>query len=133
MPEDYVFMTDSDSDLSYRIADEKRIPVVAMPFTLDGRACMDDGGRSGIEKVLLDRMRAGSVPSTSQLPVPAYLEIFEPVLREKDLLFLSFSSAMSSTFQNILTAGEELLRPFIKGLLNSLAERNTDGSARGKT
>ena len=112
MSNDYVFMTDSDSDLPYSIADEKHIPVVAMPYTLDGRAYLDDNGRSGVEKTLLDRMRAGSVPSTSLLPTAAYLEIFEPVLREKDLLFLAFSSAMSSTIQNIHEAREQLLEKY---------------------
>ena len=112
MSRNYVFMTDSDSDLPYTIADEKHIPVVQMPYTLDNCAYMDDNGRSGIEKQLLDRMRAGSVPSTSLLPTEAYLEIFEPVLKEKDLLFIAFSSAMSNTFQNILEAREQLLQKY---------------------
>ena len=112
MNQNYVFMTDSDSDLPYFIAEEKKIPVVSMPYTLDGRAYMDDNGRSGMEKKLLDRMRAGSVPSTSLLPTAAYLEIFEPVLREKDLLFLAFSSAMSSTILNIYEAREQLLKKY---------------------
>ena len=112
MNQDYVFMTDSDSDLPYSIAEDKQIPVVAMPYTLDGRAYMDDNGRSGMEKKLFDRMRAGSVPSTSLLPTAAYLEIFEPVLREKDLLFLAFSSAMSSTIRNIQEAREQLLEKY---------------------
>ncbi|MDO5132945.1 MAG: DegV family protein [Eubacteriales bacterium] len=112
MEKDYIFMTDSDSDLPYTISEEKQIPVVSMPFTLDDRAYMDDNGRSGIEKQLLDRMRAGSVPSTSLLPTEAYLDIFEPVLREKDLLFLAFSSAMSATIQNIYEAREQLLEKY---------------------
>ena len=50
MIQDYVFMTDSDSDLHYTIADEKNIPVVRMPYTLDGKEYMDDNGRAGVEK-----------------------------------------------------------------------------------
>ena len=48
MQQDYVFMTDSDSDLPYAIAEEKQIPVVHMPYTLDGEEHLDDNGRSGI-------------------------------------------------------------------------------------
>lgn len=112
MEQDYVFMTDSNSDLPWYMADEMNIPVVSMPYTLDNRACMDDNGRSDVEKKLLDRMRAGSVPSTSLLPVEAYLEILEPVISKKDILFIAFSSAMSGTFANLNEAREQLLEKY---------------------
>lgn len=112
MNQDYVFMTDSDSDLPYTIAEEKQIPVVPMPYTLDDLPYMDDSGRTGIEKKLLDRMREGSVPTTSLLPVEAYIEAFEPVLREKNLLFIAFSSAMSRTIDNVYEARDRLLAQY---------------------
>ena len=112
MAQDYVFMTDSDSDLLYSIADERHIPVVRMPYSLDGQEYFDDNGRSGVEKNLFDRMRKGATPSTSCLPTDAYLEYFEPVLQEKDLLFIAFSSQMSSTINNIFEAREQLLRKY---------------------
>ena len=112
MQQDYVFMTDSDSDLPYAIAEEKQIPVVRMPYTLDGEEHLDDNGRSGIEKHFFDRMRQGAAPNTSLLPTEAYLEYFEPILRDQDLLFIAFSSAMSATFQNIQEAREILLKKY---------------------
>ncbi len=112
MPQDYVFMTDSDSDLLYSIADERHIPVVRMPYSLDGQEYFDDNGRSGVEKELFDRMRKGATPSTSCLPTDAYLEYFEPVLKEKNLLFIAFSSQMSSTINNIYEAREQLLQKY---------------------
>ena len=112
MPQDYVFMTDSDSDLLYSIADERNIPVVRMPYSLDGQEYFDDNGRSGVEKDLFDRMRQGATPSTSCLPTDAYLEYFEPILKEKDLLFIAFSSQMSSTINNIFEAREQLLQKY---------------------
>ncbi len=112
MPQDYVFMTDSDSDLLYSIADERHIPVVRMPYSLDGQEYFDDNGRSGVEKDLFDKMRAGATPSTSCLPTPAYIEYFEPILKEKDLLFIAFSSQMSSTINNIFEAREQLLKKY---------------------
>ena len=54
MPQDYVFMTDSDSDLLYSIADERHIPVVRMPYSLDGQEYFDDNGRTGVEKELFN-------------------------------------------------------------------------------
>jgi len=109
MEQSYVFMTDSDSDLLYSIADEKNIPVVKMPYTLEGKEYLDDNGRAGIEQEFFRKMREGASPATSLLPTEAYLEYFEPVLKEKDLLFIAFSSQMSSTINNIYEAREILL------------------------
>ena len=112
MMQDYVFMTDSDSDLHYTIADEKHIPVVRMPYTLDGKEYMDDNGRAGVEKEFFKRMREGATPNTSLLPTEAYLEYFEPILKEKDLLFVAFSSKMSATINNVFEARELLLKKY---------------------
>ncbi len=112
MEQNYVFMTDSDSDLLYSIADEKHIPVVHMPYTLDGKEYLDDNGRAGVEENFFRRMRAGATPNTSLLPVEAYLEYFEPILKEKDLLFVSFSSQMSSTINNVYEARKQLLEKY---------------------
>ena len=114
MKNDYVFMTDSDSDLYYEIADSWGIPVVKMPYILDGREYPDDNGRLGEEhqKAFFDRMRAGAVPVTSLLPTEAYLEYFDPILKESDLLFIAFSSVMSHTIDHIYEAREELLKKY---------------------
>ena len=112
MAQNYVFMTDSDSDLLYSIADEKNISVVRMPYILDGQEFFDDNGRAGVEKEFFDKMRQGAAPSTSLLPKEVYLEYFEPILKEKDLLFVAFSSQMSATINNVYAAREELLEKY---------------------
>ena len=113
MEQTYVFMTDSDSDLLYSIADERHIPVVKMPYILDGKEYFDDNGRAGIEKEFFAKMRAGAAPSTSLLSTPVYLEYFEPILASgKDLLFVAFSSQMSNTILNIYEAREQLLQKY---------------------
>ncbi len=110
--QNYVFMTDSDSDLPFDIAEQRNIPVVRMPYMLDGVEYFDDNGRTGREKELFEKMRKGATPVTSLLPTAAYLEYFEPILAEKDLLFLAFSSQMSATINNIFEAREELLKRY---------------------
>lgn len=112
MVQPYVFMTDSDSDLPFFIADERHIPVVKMPYTLDGAEYLDDNGRTGQEKTLFRRMREGAAPNTSLLPTAVYLDYFEPILKESDLLFVAFSSNMSATIQNVYQAREELLQKY---------------------
>ncbi len=95
---DYVFMTDSDSDLPYRLKVACDIPVVYMPYSLDGKEYYDDLGQSIDHKTYYDKMRAGAVPVTASLNQAAYEEIFEPIFAQgKDILFIAFSSRMSST------------------------------------
>lgn len=109
---DYILMTDSDSDIPFSLAEQYDIPVVSMPYMVDGKEYFDDMGRSGGLTDFYAKMRAGSVPVTSLLPTAVYLEYFEPILKEKDLLFLAFSSALSNTIQNVYEARKELLEKY---------------------
>lgn len=109
----YVFMTDSDSDLPYRYVDELDLTMVYMPYILEGKEAFDDLGRNGGEKAYFDTMRAGASPVTSLLPAAAYIEHFEPCFQQgKDILFVAFSSQLSSTINNIYAAREELLAKY---------------------
>lgn len=105
----YVFMTDSDSDLPYELKVKYDIPVVYMPYALNGKEYFDDLGQTIDHKSYYNQMRAGAVPVTSALNVETYLEYFEPVLKESDLLFVAFSSKLSCTLQAVYAAREELL------------------------
>ena len=114
MPENsYVFMTDSDSDLPFRYVDELDLTMVYMPYILDGKEYLDDLGRNGKQKEYFDNMRAGAAPVTSLLPTPIYVDYFEPCFKEgRDILFIAFSSQLSSTINNIFAAREELLAKY---------------------
>ena len=84
MPENtYVFLTDSDSDLPYDVADARGIPVIKMPYMLNGEEYYDENGREGeaAQKAFFDKMRAGAVPVTACLSKHNYLEFFEPYLQ----------------------------------------------------
>lgn len=105
----YTFMTDSNSDIPYQIVDEHNIPVVYMPYVLEGEEKYPDLGRNHMEKAFFDKMRGGATPMTSLLPVDAYMEYFEPILKEGDLLFIAFSSQLSATINNIYQARDDLL------------------------
>ena len=109
---DYVFMMDSDSDLPYDLKVKYDIPVVYMPYALDGKEYFDDLGQMLDHKSYFDRMRNGAVPVTSALNEATYLEYFEPILQEKDLLFVAFSSKLSCTLQAVYSAREKLLQKY---------------------
>ncbi len=108
----YVFMTDSDSDLPYDLKVKYDIPVVSMPYALNGKEYFDDLGQTLDTKAYYQAMREGAVPVTSALNQEAYLEYFDPILEKQDLLFVAFSSQMSSTIQAMRSARDVLLEKY---------------------
>ena len=112
MEQNYVFMTDSDSDLPFHLKEQYDIPVVYMPYALDGKEYFDDLGQMLDHKSYYDMMRNGATPVTSALNEATYLEYFEPILKEKDLLFVAFSSKLSCTLQAVYSARDKLLEKY---------------------
>ena len=112
MDQNYVFMTDSDSELPFHLKEQYNIPVVYMPYALDGKEYFDDLGQMLDHKSYYDMMRNGAVPVTSALNEATYLDYFEPILKEKDLLFVAFSSKLSCTLQAVYSAREKLLEKY---------------------
>lgn len=111
--QNYVLMTDSDSDLPYALKVQYDIPVVYMPYTLDGREYFDDLGQTLDHKAFFDKMRQGARPTTSALNEAIYEEYFEPILASgRDLLFLAFSSHLSMTINAIRATREMLLQKY---------------------
>jgi len=109
---DYVFMMDSDSDLPFDLKEKYDIPVVYMPYALDGKEYFDDLGQTLDHRSYYERMRNGAVPVTSALNEETYMEYFEPILKEKDLLFVAFSSKMSCTIQAVYATRDRLLKKY---------------------
>ncbi len=111
--QNYVLMTDSDSDLPYALKAQYDIPVVYMPYALDGKEYFDDLGQTLNHKDFYDKMRAGAQPTTSALNETVYEEYFEPILASgKDLLFVAFSSQLSMTLNAARAARETLLEKY---------------------
>ncbi len=109
----YIYMTDSNSDIPFRFVDEYNIPIVFMPYVLEGEEFYPDLGRGGDQKSFFDKMRAGAVPVTSLLPTASYLDYFEPILQAgNDLLFVAFSGKLSATITNIYEAQKILLKKY---------------------
>ena len=111
--QNYILMTDSDSDLPYALKQQYDIPVVYMPYALEGKEYFDDLGQTLDHKSFYDKMRAGAQPTTSALNEMVYEEYFEPILSSgKDLLFLAFSSQLSMTINAMRAARETLLAKY---------------------
>ena len=109
----YVFITDSDSDLPYELKVKYDIPVVYMPYSLNGKEYFDDLGQTIDHKTYYEAMRNGAVPVTSALNEMAYTEYFEPYLKEgRDVLFVAFSSQLSRTLESAHAAADALMQTY---------------------
>ena len=111
---DYVLMTDSCCDLSAPPAQELGILVLPLSLELSGQTYHNylDGREIGFSQ-FYDRIRAGETATTSAISVGAFEEAMRPVLESgKDILCLSFSSALSTTYQSAVIAAGEMAESF---------------------
>ena len=105
-------MTDSTVDLPKEyLIEELQVPYIPLSYIMDGVTYEDMSGLSG--KEFFDKIRAGSLPTTSQVNPEQAKKALEPYVKEeKDILFIGFSSALSGTFNSIRMAAEELMEEY---------------------
>lgn len=106
MPE-YIIMTDSSADLPDEYIKENQICVVPLHYIIDGEIY---GEEKTIEvHQFYEAMRKGMMPTTNAANPDEVSKKLEYYLQnEKDILILAFSSALSSTCQNMKTAADTM-------------------------
>lgn len=110
---DPVLVIDSCSDLPASVVDDLGVEVLNFPYTLDGREHLDDFGRSQSHAEFYATLRAGSHPTTAQIPRQAFAETFRTHAEAGEpLLYLGFSSALSGTFDAAWLARQDVLAEF---------------------
>ena len=111
---EYVIFTDSTTDLTPELVAEMDVQVLPMRFMLDGKEYRNyPDNRELSPKEFYDKLRAGSMSTTSQINQADFLDTFTPVLEQgKDILYLAFSSGLSGTFNSARLAAEELREQF---------------------
>ena len=104
---DFIIVTDSTVDLPESMLEEQGIPVLQLNYVLDGKTYEDRKGLSG--KEFFDKLREGSMPTTSQVNPEQAREFFEPFVKAgKNILCIGFSSGLSGTYNSERIAAEEL-------------------------
>ncbi len=106
----YVLLTDSTTDISQELADEMDVKVWPMQFELDGLTYRNFPDEREMKSADFYRlMRSGKMPKTAQINVNDFCEFFSEYLEQGlDILYLSFSSGLSGTYNNSLTAIQEM-------------------------
>ena len=114
---DFVIMTDSCCDLTDEMARELGIVVVPLSLEMGGRTYRNwlDGGDIAFQD-FYSRIRAGETATTSAVSVGDFQEQMRAILSQgTDILYLSFSSALSTTYQSAVIAAEDLREEFPDG------------------
>lgn len=108
---EFVITTDSTVDLPKDFLEEKGITVLALSYILDGVTYREMDGLSG--KEFFDKIRKGSLPTTSQVNPEEARAVFEKIVKEgKDILHIAFSSGLSGTYNSCRIAAEELMEDY---------------------
>ena len=104
----YQIITDSGCDLKPDLLEKWDVRKVNLTFCFDSDSVsMTDEDISS--KEFYDRMRSGESAKTSAVNADAFLHTFESILQDgKDILYLGFSSALSTTFNSACIAAGEL-------------------------
>lgn len=113
----FKLMTDNTADLPIQFYDDNDIGVLSLPVQV-GDTVYDDY-RTTDSKMFFENMRAGTMPTTSQINPDGAKEGFLKVIEGegiKEILYLAFSSGLSGTYNSVRIAAEELMeeRPDVK-------------------
>lgn len=109
---DYVIFTDSACDIKPELLRQWGVPFANMTFSFEG-----EGKEYINEDISLsefyDRMRQGEHPKTAAINADTFMTAFEPILEEgKDILYVAFSSGLSTTVNSARMAVDELARKY---------------------
>ncbi|MDR1940655.1 MAG: DegV family protein [Clostridiales bacterium] len=108
-----VIFCDSNCELWHDKAKSLGLKVIKMPYTLSGQEYYYDLGEKTDFKAFYDAMRKGNTPTTSALNAEDYKEYFEPYFKAgEEILYISFSSKLSATFNFMEQAVAELKQKY---------------------
>lgn len=112
---DFIIATDSTADLTAEYLKEKDITVFNLTYTVDGVSY--GHGQELDTKTFYQKIREGSMPVTSQVNPEEAKELLTELLKKnKNILYLAFSSGLSGTYNSVRMAAGELMEedPSIK-------------------
>lgn len=104
----YVILTDSACDLKPQVLKSFDVEYINLHFRFENEN--EEYSNEEMEiKTFYERMRNGEIAKTTAINPDSFYAVFEKILKEdKDILYLGFSSGLSTTFNCSCIAAEEL-------------------------
>ena len=114
----FKILTDSTADLPENWTQENDVQVLGLTIQLDGQTYETVGAGKLTSQELLDKMESGSKPTTSQINVGQFEDVFRGYAKEgTPVLYVAFASALSGTYQSAVMAREIVLEDFPDALI----------------
>lgn len=111
-------VTDSGTDfpMTY-VQKQKNMTIVPMMYQIEGQFYTPDGSDDST-RAFYAKLRNGVVATTSQVTIETWKETFEKLLADgQDVLCITFSSALSGTYEAAASAKEQLKAEYPSGKL----------------
>jgi len=110
----YVIVTESTADLTQELVERYDLAVIPMRFCVGDIEFVNyPDNRELAPKDFYNMLREGKTSTTSAVNMADFEEFFTPILESgKDILYLGFSSALSSTYGTSIIAAESLREKF---------------------
>ncbi len=107
---DYIIMTDSCCSLNRQEVDELGITVLPLSFTMEGKTYLDTPDHADMSpETFFQKIADGVDCTTAAVNVGQFTDAMTSALTAgKDILCISFSSALSTTYQSACIAAEDL-------------------------
>lgn len=105
---DFVIYTDSGCDIAPSLLADWGVRSCSLTFRFDDED-REYSSEDMTVRAFYDRMRAGGTAKTAAINIGNFLDAFEPLLQQgQDILYLGFSSALSTTFNSSVIAARQL-------------------------
>ena len=107
----FTVATDTSCDIFRNELDAMGVPWVPLSYTINGESFPDDFTTDEQCKAFYEKIRAGAMPSTSQINTFLQAEFLEKLVNEghKEIVYITLSSGLSSTYAAACAAAKDVM------------------------
>lgn len=103
----------STADMPQSFFDNRNIKYAMFHYLMNGEEYPDDLGKTMSFDEFYNRIEKGAMPTTSQVNVEQYTEMFTPILKAgKDILHICLSSGISGSYNSAIIAQNNLQKKY---------------------